>query len=326
MNRSSQIQLDVTELQTEQFCYQLLVVTLLKPGNLFLPSNPEIGNQFLNHIKPTELAALELPAQLNFNQGIVLFGTAPTWLYAHLINQCRQAPWIATYDIRSHAAIVVKSSVVDPRVGDIISIPNRNAPGIAIAIGGPPDSGKSILSNTLRSTLSRFYPNLKVFLHRANWDGEGNWSYETSDRQMVQTLIKRGEYRIHEIPNAEPLIRSYFEYHAKATENIRQIVDVAIVDLGGKPQPEKLPVVAQCTHYLIISSEPDQVTVWHELFGQHLKPLAVLHTKASPDFQLPISSVFLEQIIDLGELIQTQRIPDEVMGAIDRALPKPNNG
>ncbi len=283
MNRNSQVQLDVTELQTEQLSYQLLVITLSKPGDLFLPSQAEKGNPFFNHIKPAELETLKLPAQLNFNQGIVLFGQAPIWLFAHLVHQCHPAPWIATYDIRSQAAIVIRSTTHSPQVGDLIPVPKRAKPGIAIAIGGPPDSGKSVLSNALRSTLWRFYPDLKVFLHRANWDGEGNWLYETTDRETVQVLVKRGEYRIHELPNAELLIQSYFQYHAQATANIRQIVDVAIVDLGGKPNPEKLPVVEQCTHYLIISSQPETIPAWHDLFSR-LKPLAVLHSKASPIF------------------------------------------
>lgn len=321
MNQNSQVQLDVTDIQTEQFCYQLLIINLLKPGNLFLPPQAEQGNPFLNHIKPAELETLKLPAHLNLNQGIVLFGQAPTWLYAHLVNQCQPAPWIATYDIRSQTAVVVKSSVAYPQVGDVVAIPTRTTLGMAIAIGGPPNSGKSILSNTLRSTLSHRYPHLKLFLHRANWDGEGNWSYETNDRDIVQILVKRGEYRIHELPNSQPLIQSYFQYHAKATENIRQIVDVAIVDLGGKPQLEKLPVVNKCTHYLIISSQPNEVSKWHELFGSYLKPIAVLYSKTSPDLQLPTNSPFLERTIDLGELIQTQQIPDDVMGAIAQLLP-----
>lgn len=321
MNRNSQVQLDVADIQTHQLSYQLLIITLLQPGNLFLSPQAEKGNLFFNHIKPAELETLKLPAELNFNQGIVLFGQAPVWLFAHLIHQCHAAPWIATYDIRSRAAIVIKSTTQSPQVCDLIPVPKRVEPGIAIAIGGPPDSGKSVLSNALRSTLWRAYPDLNVFLHRANWDGEGNWSYETPDRETVQVLVKRGEYRIHELPNSQPLIQSYFQYHAQATANIRQIVDVAIVDLGGKPNPEKIPVVEQCTHYLIISSQPETISTWHDLFNR-LKPLAVLHSKASPNFQLPSNSPFLERAIDLGELIQTQQIPKDVIGAIAQALPK----
>lgn len=327
MHRNSQIQLDVTQLQIGQLPCQLLVITLLKPGDLFLPINREVDKPFKERIEPMELETLALPAHLNFNQGIILYGNAPIWLYARLIAQCAQAPWIATYDIRSRATIVVKSATVVPQVGDMISLPQRTLPGMAIAIGGPPDSGKSILSQALRNTLSRFYPNLKVFLHRANWDGEGNWSYETSalyeiparGRQIIQTLVKRGEYRIHELPDADSLIHSYFQYHAEATKNIRQVVDVAIVDLGGKPQAAKTPVVNQCTHYLIISSQPDEIPKWHELFSC-LKPLAVLHSKASPDFQLPINSMFLERTINLSELIHTQQLPNDVMEAIAQAL------
>ncbi|MCL6434020.1 MAG: CRISPR-associated protein Csx3 [Leptolyngbyaceae cyanobacterium HOT.MB2.61] len=321
MHQNAQIQLDITSLQTGSLQAQILLITLLKPGDLSLSREPEAGNPFFNHIKPAELETLQLPSQLDLSQGIILYGNAPIWLYAHLVNQCRQVPWVASYDIRQNTAIVVKSSTPLPAVGDKIPMPQRPQPGIAIAIGGPPDSGKSILSNALRFTLPRHYPNLNLFLHRANWDGEGNWSYETSDRQKVQTLIERGEYKIHKLPNANALINSYFDYHAKAIENIRKVVDLAIVDLGGQPEAQKLPVIQQCTHYLIISSQPAQIPKWHELFGRYLKPLAVLHSKAAPDLQRPSHSDFLEQTIDLQNLIQTQQIPAELLRAIAQILP-----
>lgn len=159
-------------------------------------------------------------------------------------------------------------------------------------------------------------------MHRANWDGEGNWSYETSDRQIVQTLIERGEYRIHELPNANLLMTSYFEYHAKAVANIRRLVDVVIVDLGGKPQEHKRPVINQCTHYILISSQPEVIPQWHELFGKTLKPLAVLHSKSS-NLQLQPNQDFVELKVELAELIQTEQVPDEVFKAILPALDKP---
>ena len=41
---------------------------------------------------------------------------------------------------------------------------------------GPPDSGKSVFSHRLFQTLLSSYPN--IYLQRANWDGEGNYTLE----------------------------------------------------------------------------------------------------------------------------------------------------
>jgi CRISPR-associated protein Csx3 len=316
---NAQVQLEVIPFQFGSTVCQVLAIALLKPGDLFLPLNPDPQKQVFDRILPGELATLQLPP-LDRALGVILFGAAPVWLYARLVVQC-QHPWIASYDVRSGKAVVLTSQDEAVQVGDVIPMPGRENPGIAIALGGPPDSGKSVLANALRCQLARLRPNLRVFLHRANWDGEGNWSYETGDRAIVQQLIQRGEYRFYDRPDADRLLEPYFEYHRRAVTHIRNQMDGVIVDLGGKVQPQKLPVVQQCTHAIVISSDPEKVAEWRGFFEPGLEPLAVVHSKGAGDRAFPSCDRFWEGAIDLAEVMRTERVPEALMEAVLRVLP-----
>jgi CRISPR-associated protein Csx3 len=45
-------------------------------------------------------------------------------------------------------------------------------------------------------------------------------------------------------------------------------------------QPEKLPLLEACSHYLIISSKPEAIGAWHEFcrVRGNLTPVAVIHS------------------------------------------------
>ncbi|WP_413167612.1 hypothetical protein ACL6C3_13140 [Capilliphycus salinus ALCB114379] len=68
----------------------------------------------------------------------------------------------------------------------------------------------------------------------------------------------------------------FFTYHAQAILQLRRQKKLVIVDVGGMVQPEKMPVLEACTHYLIISSKPETVPAWHEFCSErgNLKPVA----------------------------------------------------
>ena len=148
---------------------------------------------------------------------------------------------------------------------------------MAILIGGPPDSGKSVLCYALRRSLLEKDQKLKVFIQRANWDGEGNWALEMSDRQTAQQLKEANTRRIHLLENSQKLMNDYFTYHAKAIKNIQGVMDIVLVDMGGKIQPEKYPILQQCSHYIIISSSEEAVELWHKFF-RDLQPSVFIHS------------------------------------------------
>lgn len=282
--------------------YQVLEITSIPPNQ---------------KIKPEAIAKIELPPDLDLEREVILFGQMPTWLYGVLVDQCRAAPWVACFSAPEGGAIVVHSRVPDRAIGDLISITLQRPTRPAILIGGPPESGKSIFSNALRRSLNQKWPEQQIFLQRANWDGEGNWSHESHDQDFAKRLIKEHERRIHEHKDAAELIPEYFRYHTRATANLRQLVNLVLVDVGGKVQSEKLPLVKQCTHYIIISKKPELVQEWHDLCQPYLQPLAVIHSVLKPrGFQRLATEPCLEIIAGPWISKETLQMPDMVLEAV----------
>ncbi|MCU0569497.1 MAG: CRISPR-associated protein Csx3 [Oculatellaceae cyanobacterium Prado106] len=286
----SQIELRIVPIKDGDLRYQLLTITILRPGDLFVEREGSRGKSLLARIQPEELEQLRLPEAWDESRGVMLFGNAPTWLYGRLVALCRGAAWVGCYNVRQGGAIVVASRVPFPDVGAVVPLRSRPQPGMAIAIGGAPNSGKSVFAHALRSALSQ---QMSSYLHRANWDGEGNWSYETEDQTVARQLVERGKFKIHLRPNGEALLQSYFEYHAEATRHIRAVVDVTLVDLGGRPDAVKLPVVSACSHFVIISRDAEQVPLWLELF-RGLQPLVVIHSQLAEGCRVVRSQPILE--------------------------------
>lgn len=234
------------------------------------------------HVTPAALGTLALPADLDPTVGVVLYGRAPIWLYSYLVNRLAAFPWVACCDLRCRAAIVVSSQVADPVPGDRIAVTVRKTPGPAVLIGGPPNSGKSVLANALRLTLTEAVPQRSHYLFRANWDGEGNHTFETPDLTLAEQLRSHHNRRLHHQQDAPDLIQQFFLDRGQELFNIRQMVDLTLVDVGGVPDIVKLPVIEQCTHYLIISNDLQKVQSWRELCDQFctcpLEPLALIHS------------------------------------------------
>lgn len=56
------------------------------------------------------------------DRGIILDGNLPNWLFAALARAYDEAPWIAIYEPRLHAAIVVRSHDDERAVGMVYSL------------------------------------------------------------------------------------------------------------------------------------------------------------------------------------------------------------
>ena len=294
-----QVQLEVTELRTLEGDYQTLAI------NLHL----EAGER----LKPHALGKLELPPELDLSREVILFGKAPIWLYSHLVHRCHSAPWVGCYAIEEKSAVLVHSRVSDKAAGDKVSVPFNRPLCPAILIGGPPDSGKSVLSNALCRSLRRHRPEKNIFLCRAHWDGQGNWTYEMPNRDLACKLVKEYENRLHEHPEAAQLLSKYFDNRAEAVKNIRAVADLVLVDVGGVPQPEKAPVVSQCTHYIIISRDIDAIAQWHNFCRPTLKPLAVIHSVLEQREEILPTQPVLEMVAGPWKEGERSSVPDKLL-------------
>jgi CRISPR-associated protein Csx3 len=300
----SSVNLDVIELDFADCTYQTLVINLSQPNKL---------------IQPSILQQLELPPTLDLSREVILFGQAPVWLYGYLIQCCHSAPWIGCYNAPLGEVVIVHSQPPQTNIGDTIAPQLNIGQGAAILIGGPPDSGKSLLSNALRQALSHISPSARLYLHRANWDGQGNWTYEMPDTALSDQLVLGFDAKLHWHPEAAQLVPKYFRDQAEAVQNLRKVRDLVLVDVGGVPQVEKQPIVQACSHYLVISSNPDVIDDWHSLCAPTLQCLAVIHSKADVE---PVcwSSSPLKLVVGLKEIAETGTLPPILINLVAQLI------
>lgn len=253
-------------------------------------------------IEPQDIKNLELPSGIDTTGGVVISGRAPMWVYSYLTHELYPTAWVACYDPRL-GAVVSATNSRQVYIGQVIPVSPPNGRqnhelvqqtnievGLcpALMIVGPPDSGKSVLSHALFQALLSEHPD--IYLQRAHWDGEGNYVLE------LDTETTDEEIEAFKLRNKGALTERFFPYHAQAILQLRRQKSLVIVDVGGMVQPEKLPILEACTHYLIISSKPEAVGVWHEFCRDrgNLIPVAVIHSSLSEIEQVHRSEPYLE--------------------------------
>ncbi|MBK1986917.1 CRISPR-associated protein Csx3 [Sphaerospermopsis aphanizomenoides BCCUSP55] len=278
-------------LMVEALQYQMLLIELTKSDRI---------------IEPQDLIDLELPAGIDTTGGVVISGRAPIWLYGYLIHELHPTAWVACYDPRM-GAVVVATHTRLVHIGQVIKIippngrtqegnstpeewsnyfqnlqelrakntsisplPQQEKLCPALMVVGPPDSGKSVFSHALFQALLSENPD--IYLQRAHWDGEGNYVLE------MGTEATDEEIEAFKARNRGSLTERFFPYQAQAILQLRRQKSLVIVDVGGMVQPEKLPLLEVCTHYLIISSRLEAVDGWHDFCGSYanLIPVAVI--------------------------------------------------
>lgn len=245
-------------------------------------------------INPSDLIGLELPASVDTSGGVVISGRAPIWLYAYFVHELHPTKWVACYDPRISGGVVVATHSNQATIGQIIIESQSSEVQLcpALMIVGPPNSGKSVLSHALFQTLLQ--ENAHVYFQRANWD-EGNWTLELGDEEKIN--------------------QGFPPYHAQAILELRRQKSLVIVDVGGMAQPEKQPILEACSHYLIISSDPDQVIKWHEFCRDrsNLAPIAVIHSTLEECEEITQSQPYLEITSGAWLMGMPRDIPDELL-------------
>lgn len=243
---SKKLKLDLVDVNED---YQLLIMNIT--GNGVLPI--------------TEIVGLNLPKEHNYEKGIVLYGRAPIWLYSYLVHLCHPYAWVATFDPRE-GAIVVQTHSLNKNVGDVISNDeilkyvkkyeqekqNKEKVKIqnkAVAIVGPPHSGKSVFLQLLKN---HFYPeyNDDFFIFRACPDGEGNWSTEIPPEVRDAIRVKKV------FDDDFPLIT------ANQIEQLSKSKKLLLVDCGGIIDKKNQIIMNACNSAIIISSKVDEICEW----------------------------------------------------------------
>ncbi|ABU59348.1 CRISPR-associated protein Csx3 [Roseiflexus castenholzii] len=132
----------------------------------------------------------------------------------------------------------------------------------AILIGGPPHSGKSVLTYLLTQELRR--QRVEHYVLRACPDGEGDWSQEAPP-ETVRLLRQKGSFSANFV---DRVCRDLAQRHLPL-----------IVDAGGKPTRDQERIFDHCTHAVLISATVAGLTEWRERAERHgLAIIAELHS------------------------------------------------
>ncbi|OKH35748.1 CRISPR-associated protein Csx3 [[Phormidium ambiguum] IAM M-71] len=266
-------------------------------------------------ISPEELADLELPSGINTTIGVIISGRAPIWLYNYLVHELHPTAWIASYEPRLHCAIVVATHSHLVKIAQRISLEQQQDSPLCtgLMIVGPPNSGKSVLSHALFTALLPQFSN--IYLQRANWDGEGNYVLEL-------TPEANGDGETFKAANKGSLTPEFFPFQAEAILQLRRQKSLVIVDVGGMVQPEKQPILEACSHYLIISSSPEEVESWHNFCRDraNLKPVAVIHSSLTECEIIHQEQPYLEMTCGPWIAGQPRPIPQTLIAAVQKLV------
>lgn len=122
----------------------------------------------------------------------------------------------------------------------------------AVAIGGPPHSGKSVLTYHLTQALRAQH--IDHYVLRACPDGEGDWSQEAPP-ETVRLIRNKGQFT------------ETFVTYVSRTLQARHLP--LLVDMGGRPTAEQECLFDHCTHAILLASNAAALDQWCALAQRH---------------------------------------------------------
>ncbi|MFN8443264.1 MAG: CRISPR-associated protein Csx3 [Caldilineaceae bacterium] len=183
---------------------------------------------------------------------------------------------------------------------------NRSDPNPfpAVLIGGPPHSGKSVLTYGLTQSLRDMQ--IDHYVLRACPDGEGDFSHEAHPA-TINLIRQKGQF--------SPL---YVERVCQGLQNRHLPL---LVDVGGKPTPEQEVIFTHCTHAILIAADIEKLAIWRQMIqrinataGCAIEIIAELHSQLDQPDQLGSTDELFAAII--GGLERGHRIQGSVCSAL----------
>ncbi len=172
----------------------------------------------------------------------------------------------------------------------------------AVMIGGPPHSGKSVLTYSLSQSLRE--NKVDHYVLRACPDGEGDFSQEAQPA-TVQLIRQKGRFN--------PL------FVARVSHDLQKRHLPLLVDVGGKPTPEQEVILTHCTHAILIASTVEGLAEWRTLAQRcDLEIIAELHSQLDQEDALGKPDALFGATI--GGLRRGQRVAGDVCRTLIRTL------
>lgn len=156
----------------------------------------------------------------------------------------------------------------------------------AIAIGGPPHSGKSVLTYSLTQALRA--QGVDHYVLRACPDGEGDWSNEAPP-ETVRLIRNKGQFTTSFVDN---VCRALSRRHLPL-----------LVDVGGRPTQEQERIFDDCTHAILLARDETGLATWRALAERHDLPIMAELTSTLTKSE----NVFAEYPILRGQIAGLER-------------------
>jgi len=132
----------------------------------------------------------------------------------------------------------------------------------AVIIGGPPHSGKSVLTYLLTQQLRAW--KVEHYVLRACPDGEGDWSQEAPP-DTVHLLRQKGQFSTRFVD--------------RVCTGLAQRHLPLLVDVGGSPTPDQERILDFCTHAILLAPDDEGLATWRARAEHHgLAIIAELHS------------------------------------------------
>lgn len=151
----------------------------------------------------------------------------------------------------------------------------------AIVIGGPPHSGKSVLTYSLSMALrERDVPH---YVLRTAPDGEGDWF-----NQIAADVARTLRYKLSFTP----------EFVDRVCAFLRDRHLPLLVDVGGKPTRDQERVFDFCTYAILLTRDAESHAAWVNLMERHSVPvIADLHSQLEGVSEVWATSPVLRGVI-----------------------------
>jgi CRISPR-associated protein Csx3 len=214
--------------------------------------------------------------------------------------------------------IVTSSHNPDYQVGDLVETeePQTERNAVKLALGGPPNSGKSCLREGLKQQIMGILDAPYPYVISGCSDGEPAGMQEIYNRDPK--LAKD----IKQICKAD-LTLKYAEQTAKAIKSINGLI--TIVDLGGILSEENKLIVSECTHVVILAgnngkrSYQDSLAEWESFCTELGVPVVA---KIHSDLEASVDRIDTESPLLTGMIHHLSRGEDVSSRAMIQALAK----
>lgn len=184
----------------------------------------------------------------------------------------------------------------------------EQSPFPAVLIGGPPHSGKSVLTYSLTQTLRENH--IDHYVIRACPDGEGDFSNEAHPA-TIQMIRQKGTFD------------SLFV--ERICQGLQKRHFPLLVDVGGKPTSEQEQIFTHCTHAILIASSPEKLAEWRAMItrvnasaGTNIEIIAELHSQLDQPDRLGATNALFDAVI--GGLERGQRVKSVVCNSLAHKL------